>query len=76
MSALSPTHLKHEHMPPSRYWADQDGVQDLVIFFTLSRTHIDDFPLKVYKEQRAHSCLLTLSKHRIYFLILGFSKGC
>ena len=40
-------------MPASRYWTNQDRVQDLVIFLTLSRTHIDDFPLKVYKEQKA-----------------------
>lgn len=30
------THLKYKHMSASRYWTNQYGVQDLVIFLTLS----------------------------------------
>lgn len=43
----SQTHLKHKHVSPSRYWADQDGVEDLVILFTLCGANIDDLPFKV-----------------------------
>lgn len=80
MVSPNQTHLKHEHMPPSRYWANQDGVQDLVVFFTLCRAHVDDFPLKVYKEKKSYLCILTLLKHMdslfflIFFIYLGFAK--
>lgn len=47
MDSNNQTHLKHKHVPPSWYWADQDRIEDLVILFTLCWADVDDLPFKV-----------------------------